>query len=152
MENIIMSSLKQRFAKTQSQTQTTAVEREQSELFINLGITIDIDGKDTFINLPLTLTADRLAESIEKQSKLIGANSPASWIELVEGRIAIAEAVQALFNALDKGESVRSDEIDPENGEFGFLSNLEIQFAKRSEKVEVETGDAKVSVLSKFRK
>lgn len=147
-----MSSLKQRFAKTQSQTQTTAVEREQSELFINLGITIDIDGKDTFVNLPLTLTADRLAESIEKQSKLIGANSPASWIELVEGRIAIAEAVQALFNALDKGESVRSDEIDPENGEFGFLSNLEIQFAKRSEKVEVETGDAKVSVLSKFRK
>ena len=147
-----MSSLKQRFAKTQSQTQTTAVEREQSELFINLGITIDIDGKDTFVNLPLTLTADRLAESIEKQAKLIGANSPASWIELVEGRIAIAEAVQALFNALDKGESVRSDEIDPENGEFGFLSNLEIQFSKRSEKVEVETGDAKVSVLSKFRK
>lgn len=147
-----MSSLKQRFAKTQSQTQTTAGEREQSELFINLGITIDIDGKDTFVNLPLTLTADRLAESIEKQSKLIGANSPASWIELVEGRIAIAEAVQALFNALDKGESVRSDEIDPENGEFGFLSNLEIQFTKRSEKVEVETGDAKVSVLSKFRK
>lgn len=147
-----MSSLKQRFAKTQSQTQTTAVEREQSELFINLGITIDIDGKDTFVNLPLTLTADRLAESIEKQAKLIGANSPASWIELVEGRIAIAEAVQALFNALDKGESVRSDEIDPENGEFGFLSNLEIQFTKRSEKVEVETGDAKVSVLSKFRK
>lgn len=152
MENIIMSFLKQRFAKTQSQTQTTAVEREQSELFINLGITIDIDGKETFVNLPLTLTADRLAESIEKQSKLIGANSPASWIELVEGRIAIAEAVQALFNALDKGESVRSDEIDPENREFGFLSNLEIQFTKRSEKVEVETGDAKVSVLSKFRK
>lgn len=145
-----MSSLKQRFAKTQSQT--TAVEREQSELFINLGITIDIDGKDTFVNLPLTLTADRLAESIEKQAKLIGANSPASWIELVEGRITIAEAVQALFDALDKGESVRSDEIDPENGEFGFLSNLEIQFTKRSEKVEVETGDAKVSVLSKFRK
>lgn len=145
-----MSSLKQRFAKTQSQT--TAVEREQSELFINLGITIDIDGKDTFVNLPLTLTADRLAESIEKQSKLIGANSPASWIELVEGRIAIAEAVQALFNALDKGESVRSDEIDPENGEFGFLSNLEIQFTKRAEKAEVETTDAKVSVLSKFRK
>ena len=147
-----MSSLKQRFAKTQSQAQTTAVEREQSEMFINLGITIDIDGKDTFVNLPLTLTADRLAESIEKQSKLISANSPASWIELVEGRIAIAEAVQALFNALDKGESVRSDEIDPENGEFGFLSNLEIQFTKRAEKAEVETTDAKVSVLSKFRK
>lgn len=145
-----MSSLKQRFAKTQSQQ--PAVEREQSELFINLGITIDIDGKDTFVNLPLTLTADRLAESIEKQAKLIGANSPASWIELVEGRIAIAEAVQALFNALDKGESVRSDEIDPENGEFGFLSNLEIQFTKRAEKAEVETTDAKVSVLSKFRK
>lgn len=146
-----MSSLKSRFSK-QSQNQQPAVEREQSELFINLGITIDIDGKDTFVNLPLTLTADRLAESIEKQAKLIGANSPASWIELVEGRIAIAEAVQALFNALDKGESVRSDEIDPENGEFGFLSNLEIQFTKRAEKAEVETIDAKVSVLSKFRK
>lgn len=146
-----MSSLKSRFNK-QSQNQQPVVEREQSELFINLGITIDIDGKDTFVNLPLTLTADRLAESIEKQAKLIGANSPASWIELVEGRIAIAEAVQALFNALDKGESVRSDEIDPENGEFGFLSNLEIQFTKRAEKAEVETGDAKVSVLSKFRK
>lgn len=146
-----MSSLKSRFSK-QSQNQQPAVEREQSELFINLGITIDIDGKDTFVNLPLTLTADRLAESIEKQAKLIGANSPASWIELVEGRIAIAEAVQALFNALDKGESVRSDEIDPENGEFGFLSNLEIQFTKRAKKAEVETTDAKVSVLSKFRK
>lgn len=146
-----MSSLKQRFAKT-SQAQQPAVEREQSELFINLGIEIEIDGKPTFVNLPLTLTADRLAESIEKQAKLIGTNSPASWIELVEGRIALGEAVQALFGALDKGESVRSDEIDPENEEFGFLSNLQIQFTKRSEKVEVETGDAKVSVLSKFRK
>lgn len=147
-----MSSLKQRFTKTQSQTQTTAVEREQSELFINLGIEIEIDGKPTFVNLPLTLTADRLAESIEKQAKLIGTNSPAGWIELVEGRIALGEAVQSLFSALDKGESVRSDEIDPANEEFGFLSNLQIQFTKRSEKVEVETGDAKVSVLSKFRK
>ena len=147
-----MSSLKQRFAKTQSQTQTTAVEREQSELFINLGIEIEIDGKPTFVNLPLTLTADRLAESIEKQAKLIGTNSPASWIELVEGRIALGEAVQSLFSALDKGESVRSDEIDPENEEFGFLSNLQIQFTKRAEKAEVETGDAKISVLSKFRK
>ena len=147
-----MSSLKSRFQSKSAQTTAQTTEREQSELFINLGITIDIDGKDTFVNLPLTLTADRLAESIEKQAKLIGANSPASWIELVEGRIAIAEAVQALFNALDKGESVRADEIDPENGEFGFLSNLEIQFTKRSEKVEVETGDAKISVLSKFRK
>lgn len=147
-----MSSLKSRFQSKSAQTTAQTNEREQSELFINLGITIDIDGKETFVNLPLTLTADRLAESIEKQSKLIGANSPASWIELVEGRIAIAEAVQALFNALDKGESVRSDEIDPENGEFGFLSNLEIQFTKRAEKAEVETTDAKVSVLSKFRK
>lgn len=147
-----MSSLKSRLsARTQSaQTQTT--EREQSELFINLGIEIEIEGKPTFVNLPLTLTADRLAEVIEKQAKSISNNSPNSWVELVEGRIALGEAVQQLFNALDKGESVRADEIDPTNEEFGFLSNLQIQFTKRSERAEVETGDAKRSVLDKFRK
>lgn len=147
-----MSSLKSRlFARTQSaQAQTT--EREPSELFINLGITIDINDTPTFVNLPLTLTADRLAEVIEKQAKSISANSPNSWVELVEGRIALAEAVQAVFNALNKGESVCVHEIDPANEEFGFLSNLEIQFTKRAEKAEVETGDAKRSVLDKFRK
>nr|DAX35543.1 MAG TPA: hypothetical protein [Caudoviricetes sp.] len=146
-----MSSLKSRLsARTQSAQTTT--EREQSELFINLGIEIEIEGKPTFVNLPLTLTADRLAEVIEKQVKSISANSPNSWVELVEGRIALGEAVQQLFNALDKGESVRADEIDPANEEFGFLSNLQIQFTKRSERAEVETGDAKRSVLDKFRK
>lgn len=146
-----MSSLKSRLsARTQSAQITT--EREQSELFINLGIEIEIEDKPTFVNLPLTLTADRLAEVIEKQAKSISANSPNSWVELVEGRIALGEAVQQLFNALDKGESVRADEIDPTNEEFGFLSNLEIQFTKRAEKAEVETGDAKKSVLDKFRK
>ena len=146
-----MSSLKSRLsARTQSAQTTT--EREQSELFINLGIEIEIEGKPTFVNLPLTLTADRLAEVIEKQAKSISTNSPNSWVELVEGRIALGEAVQQLFNALDKGESVRADEIDPANEEFGFLSNLQIQFTKRSERAEVETGDAKRSVLDKFRK
>lgn len=146
-----MSSLKSRLsARTQSAQTTT--EREQSELFINLGITIEIEDKPTFVNLPLTLTADRLAEVIEKQAKSISANSPNSWVELVEGRIALAEAVQAVFNALDKGASVCAHEIDPSNEEFGFLNNLEIQFTKRAEKAEVETGDAKKSVLDKFRK
>ena len=144
------SSLKSRLSARQ--TQTEIKEQPQSELFINLGITIDIGDKQTFVNLPLTLTADRLAEVIEKQVKSISTNSPATWIELVEGRIAIAEAVQALFSALDKGESVYAHEIDPANEEFGFLSNLEIQFTKRAEKAEVETGDAKKSVLDKFRK
>lgn len=143
-------SLKSRLSARQ--TQTEIKEQPQSELFINLGITIDIGDKQTFVNLPLTLTADRLAEVIEKQAKSISINSPATWIELVEGRIAIAEAVQALFSALDKGESVCAHEIDPANEEFGFLSNLEIQFTKRAEKAEVETGDAKKSVLDKFRK
>lgn len=145
-----MSSLKSRLSARQTQTETK--EQPQSELFINLGITIDIGDKPTFVNLPLTLTADRLAEVIEKQAKSISTNSPATWIELVEGRIAIAEAVQALFSALDKGESVCAHEIDPSNEEFGFLSNLEIQFTKRAEKAEVETSDAKRSVLDKFRK
>lgn len=145
-----MSSLKSRLSARQTQTETK--EQLQSELFINLGITIDIGDKPTFVNLPLTLTADRLAEVIEKQAKLISTNSPATWIELVEGRIAIAEAIQALFSALNKGEGVCAHEIDPANEEFGFLSNLEIQFTKRAEKAEVETGDAKKSVLHKFRK
>ena len=144
------SSLKSRLSARQ--TQTEIKEQPQSELFINLGITIDIGDKQTFVNLPLTLTADRLAEVIEKQTKSISINSPATWIELVEGRIALAEAVQALFSALNKGESVCAHEIDPSNEEFGFLSNLEIQFTKRAEKVEVETGDTKRSVLDKFRK
>ena len=144
------SSLKSRLSARQTQTETK--EQPQSELFINLGITINIGDKPTFVNLPLTLTADRLAEVIDKQAKSIFINSPATWIELVEGRIAIAEAVQALFSALDKGESVCAHEIDPANEEFGFLSNLEIQFTKRAEKAEIETGDAKKSVLDKFRK
>lgn len=146
-----MSSLKSRLSTPTRSAQTTT-EREQNELFINLGIEIEIEGKPTFVNLPLTLTADRLAEAIEKQAKSISTNSPNSWVELVEGRITLGEAVQQLFNALGKGESVRADEIDPANKEFGFLSNLQIQFTKRAEKAEVETGDAKRSVLDKFRK
>lgn len=146
-----LKSLKSRLS-TPTQSAQTTTEREQNELFINLGIEIEIEGKPTFVNLPLTLTADRLAEAIEKQAKSISTNSPNSWVELVEGRITLGEAVQQLFNALDKGESVRADEIDPANKEFGFLSNLQIQFTKRAEKPEVETGDAKRSVLDKFRK
>lgn len=134
--------------------QTNKENKEQviSDLFINIGIPVVIDDKDTFVNIPLTLTADRLEEILEKQAKLIGANSPDSWVELVEGRIALGEAVMKLFNALDKGQAVTASEIDPENPDFGFLANLEIQFAKRSETEERETSGARQTVLSKFHK
>lgn len=145
-----MSNLKAKLAaKKATQAQT---EREPSELFINLGLPIEIEGKEVFVNLPLTLTADRLEDVIEKQVKLINPNSPNSWVELIEGRILIAEAVKTLFSKLEAGESVNNKEIDPENEDFGFLSDLQVQFTRRKEQVEVETGNARQSVLDKFRK
>lgn len=143
-------SLRSKFqAKANAQTTT---EKAPSELFINLGITIDINGKDTFVNLPLTLTADRIADVIEAQAKSVNSNSPTEWVELVEGRIALAEAVQAVFAKLGAGESVNLNDIDPDNAEFGFLTNLEVQFVKRKPKEAVEHPEVRTSVLSKFRK
>lgn len=142
----LRKKINQRVNNKATETQPT-----QSELFINLGFTIEIEGEPTFVNLPLTLTADRLDEVIERQTKSISVNSPNSWVELVEGRIALAEAVQALFNKLETGESVKADEIDPNNSDFGFLSGLEIQFTRRAPREEVETGAVRQSVLDKFR-
>lgn len=136
----------------QAQKQTNEKEQIISDLFINIGIPVVIDDKNTFVNIPLTLTADRLEEVLEKQAKLIGANSPNSWVELIEGRIALGEAVMKLFNAMDKGQSVTASDIDPDNPDFGFLANLEIQFAKRPETEERETDVARQTVLSKFHK
>lgn len=145
-------SLRSRLNKANQTTNAQTTTREPSKLFINLGITIDINGKDTFVNLPLTLTADRIADVIEQQAKSINNNSPTEWVELVEGRIALAEAVQAVFNKLPEGESVHLDEIDPDNPEFGFLRNLEVQFVHRKEKETVEHPEVRSGVLNKFRK
>lgn len=127
-------------------------EKQQNVLFINLGLPVEINGEEHFINLPLSLTADNLDKAIESVKGRIGKNTPAEMVEVFEGKIAIAEAVQALFGAMADGQAVNSKEIDPEDESFGFLSNIEVQFYKAEPKTEVDTGNAKADIRKKLFK
>ena len=140
------------FKKTTTANVKATEEKQQNLLFINLGLPVKIEGEEHFINLPLSLTADNLDKAIESVKGRIGKNTPAEMIEVFEGKIAIAEAVQALFQEMEDGESVSAKDIDPENDEFGFLSNIEVQFVKVLPKEAVDTSSAKADIRSKLFK
>ena len=141
------------FKKTTTANVKATEEKQQNLLFINLGLPVKIiEGEEHFINLPLSLTADNLDKAIESVKGRIGKNTPAEMVEIFEGKIAIAEAVQALFQELGDGESVSAKDIDPENNEFGFLSNIEVQFVKVLPKEAVDTSNAKADIRSKLFK
>lgn len=143
---------KQIFKKTTTANKSAETEKQQNQLFINLGLPVEINGEQHFINLPLSLTADNLDKAIESVKGRISKNTPTDMIEIFEGKVAIAEAVQALFEQMEEGQAVSANEIDPENDEFGFLANLEVQFFKAEPKVEVDTGNAKADIRKKLFK
>ena len=140
------------FKKTTTANVKATEEKQQNLLFINLGLPVEIAGEQHFINLPLSLTADNLDKAIESVKGRIGKNTPPEMIEIFEGKIAIAEAVQALFQEMEDGESVSAKDIDPENDEFGFLSDIEVQFFKAEPKEAVDTSNAKADIRSKLFK
>lgn len=136
------------FKKTTTANVKAIEEKQQNQLFINLGLPVEIEGEQHFINLPLSLTADNLNKAIESVKGRIGKNTPTDMVEIFEGKIAIAEAVQALFEQMDEGQAVSAKDIDPDNDEFGFLSSIEVQFFKAEPKGEVDTSSAKADILS----
>lgn len=140
------------FKKTTTANVKATEEKQQNLLFINLGLPVTIGEEEHFINLPLSLTADNLDKAIESVKGRIGKNTPAEMVEIFEGKIAIAEAVQALFEQIEAGQAVSANEIDPENDEFGFLANIEVQFFKAEPKSEVDTGNAKADIRKKLFK
>lgn len=127
-------------------------EKQANQLFINLGLPVTIGKEEHFINLPLSLTADNLDKAIESVKGRIGKNTPAEMVEIFEGKIAIAEAVQALFEAMAEGQAVSAKDINPEDDNFGFLANIEVQFFKAEPKGEVDTGNAKADIRKKLFK
>lgn len=133
-------------------TTTATTEKQQNQLYINLGFEIEIEGEMQFVNLPLSLTADNLSKAVESVRGKINQNTPAGMLEVFEGKCAIAEAVMALFKEIKEGQSVKASEIDPDDEAFGFLAGLEIQFFKSKPKAEVDTSASNVSVTEKFRK
>lgn len=141
-----------KFAFKKTTTVKATEEKVQNVLFINLGLPVTIGDEEHFINLPLSLTADNLDKAIESVKGRIGKNTPAEMVEVFEGKIAIAEAVQSLFGAMEDGQAVNSKEIDPEDDTFGFLSNIEVQFYKAEPKGEVDTGNAKADIRKKLFK
>lgn len=141
------------FKKTTTANVKATEEKQQNLLFINLGLPVKIiEGEEHFINLPLSLTADNLDKAIESVKGRIGKNTPAEMIEIFEGKIAIAEAVQALFQKMEDGESVSAKDIDPEDDKFGFLSDIEVRFFKVLPKEAVDTSNAKADIRSKLFK
>lgn len=139
-----------KFAFKKTTTVKSSDEKVQNVLFINLGLPVQINNEEHFINLPLSLTADNLDKAIESVKGRISKNTPSEMIEVFEGKIAIAEAVQALFKAMADGQAVNSKEIDPEDENFGFLSHLEVQFYKAEPKSEVDTSNAKSDIRNKL--
>lgn len=133
-------------------TKPATEEKQVNQLFINLGLPITIGEEEHFINLPLSLTADNLDKAIESVKGRIGKNTPADMVEIFEGKIAIAEAVQSLFEAMEEGQAVSAKEINPEDDSFGFLANIEVQFFKAEPKVEIDTGNAKADIRKKLFK
>lgn len=146
-----MSNVKSLFAN-KAATETKS-EKQVNRLYINLGFTVDINGTATFVELPLAITADNIGKAIESVNKRINENTPAEMQEILMGKIAIAEAVQSLFETMDDGQEVKAQDIDPDDENFGFLSGLEVRFFRAKEKSAPEGAEnARKSIVSKFRK
>ena len=140
------------FAKKDTATSAENSDKPQAKMFINIGFPVEIQGEQQFVELPLSLTADNLDKAIETVRKRMSSNTPDNVVEIFEGKIAIAEAVQALFNVLPEGDEVLASDINPESEDFGFLSNLQVRFYHAKEK-EAPKGveEARKSVVSKFK-
>lgn len=141
-----------KFRKPVNNTSATNTEKQQNQLYINLGFEIEIEGEMQFVNLPLSLTADNLDKAIESVRGRINKNTPSHMVEVLEGKCAIAEAVKALFKEVEEGQSVKASDIDPDDEAFGFLAGLEIQFFRAETKQAIDTSASNVSVTEKFRK
>lgn len=131
--------------KSTNQTET----KQQNKLFINVGIPVNIDGQSVFIDLPLSITADNIEKAIETVQKRINDKTPSNIIEVMEGKVVIAEAVQALFSVMEEGQEVLSTEIDSNNEDFGCLNQLQVRFFKAKEK-SVDTSNSKQSIRNKL--
>lgn len=125
--------------------------KQQNKLFVNVGIPVEIDGQQVFIDLPLSITADNIDKAIETVQKRINEKTPSNIVEVMEGKVVIAEAVQSLFNAMEEGQEVLSTDIDNNNEHFGCLNQLQVRFYKAKDK-SVDTTDSKQSIRNKLFK
>lgn len=130
---------------------TETTEKQKAQLYINLGFPVTVGDKEVFIELPLSLTADNLDKAIQTVKNNIKPTSPESIVEILQGKIAIAEAVQAVFKAIPEGEEIIQDHIDPDNEQFGFLSGLKVRFYRAHSEEKVDTSTKKVSMIDKFK-
>lgn len=148
MSNIFTTPAKNIFSSTAATAEKK--ETKKSELFINIGIPVDIDGQQQFINIPLVLTADRLAEAIVKERAKIGKNATNAFTQIIEGKAFLGETVEALFAKMQAGDSLRLEEI-PDDSEFALLKRLQIQFIKAGKREDTpEQKDAKEEIRAKL--
>lgn len=119
-----MSSVPSRVKSTSAQE-----ERAPRKLWINLGIPVTLGEKQTFINLPLVLTADDLESAIERETKKLKNSSTDEFTAIQEGKILIANQVQELFAKLQDGQSILASEAEQE-----LVKRLQIQFYKAGDK------------------
>lgn len=127
-----------------------------NKLFINLGIPVLIadsetgEETETFINLPLTLTADSLEDVIANEQHKLNRSNSEKFQAIQTGKIVLAELVKELFERLEPGQSMTTADC-AESEEFVTLSNLQIQFYHSQDVVAKDNTAVKANILEAFK-
>lgn len=114
----------------------TKAKQEPRKLWINIGIPVKLGEKDTFINLPLALSADDLDNAIERETKKLKNSNSDEFTAIQEGKLLIADAVKKVFLGLKEGESILASQTNQE-----LVQRLTIQFFRNGEKDLPENAD-----------
>lgn len=114
----------------------TKAKQEPRKLWINIGIPVKLGEKDTFINLPLALSADDLDNAIERETKKLKNSNSDEFTAIQEGKLLIADAVKKVFLGLKEGESILAENTNQE-----LVQRLTIQFFRNGEKDLPENAD-----------
>lgn len=112
-----------------SKSNKANTEKAPRKLWVNIGIPVKLGEETVFVNVPLGISADNLSESIEREIANRNKSNSDQYTAIQEGKIALGNAVKALFDGLAEGQSVTALESnDP------LVQKLQIQFYKASEK------------------
>lgn len=115
-------------------------EKKERKLFINLGLQANIEGEVTFINIPLTLTADDITQQLEREMKKGRQANTEKFKAIQKGKIHLGNLVEQLFNSMDDGVQVLASDLATDEN-FKLLSKLQVQFVKAGQKKDLEVSN-----------
>lgn len=116
---------------TGTNTQATNKEFTPSKEWINLGKTIQLDGEDIFVSLPVSIAFDGQVEKAQQEVETWTSNftkKPNSYnrkrLLIAHARLALLEELKGFFDSMEAGAKEA-------------LSGLELQLLKRADEEEI---------------